>query len=143
MVGLAYRVAMNAGLAGVSEILPASTVVPGRLQTAFDQTVTSSTSPITLYTVPAGHILYLDYLFLYCYAFTAGTGAAIGGQIVIDQGVTNFSCAIARFYKLQDAFVLQLPKPLIAATSLSLVALGPAGGGATFSVFGCIGADVI
>lgn len=120
-----------------------SIVVPGRIQIAFDTTVTSATSPFLLYTVTGGYTLYLDYIAAYCYAFTAGTGAAIGAQLVIDQGVTNFSCAFLRFYKLQDNFVIKLTKPLLVTTSISLVALGPAGANATFSVFSCFAGDVV
>lgn len=120
-----------------------ATVVPGRIQVAYDSTVTSATSPFTLYTIPGGYTLYLDYVMAYCYAFTAGTGAAIGWQLVIDQGVSGFSCAFLRGYKLQDNFILQLTKPLIATTTISLVALGPAGANATFSLFTCLGGDVV
>ena len=124
-------------------IEPATTVVPGRVQTAFDQAITSATSPIALYTVPSGYAFYLDYIFAYMYAYTAGTGAGIGCQLIMDQGASLASCTVARFYRQYDNFAITFKKPMIFATNFTLATLGAAGAGVSASVFVTIAGDVV
>lgn len=119
-----------------------ATVVPGRYQQAFDLSITQATSPQTIYTVPAGYVLYLDYLYVNVYAGTWAT-ATPGIQVIIDQGSGNPSCAVMRNY-IGTSYVYEahFTKPMIATVNVVWACL-LSNAAAAFSGFIVLGGDVV
>ena len=114
-----------------------SNVSPGRIQVAYDLSITQATSPMTIYTVAANVNLYLDYLLVNTYSGTFAT-ATPGIQVIIDQGVSGVSCAVMRCYTAGYVYAMSFAQPLIVTTNMNLACLLN-NAGAAFSAFIVIG----
>ena len=113
-------------------------VSPGRIQVAFDLSITQATSPMVVYTVAAGVNLYLDYLNVTAYAGTWAT-ATPGFQVVVDQGVSGVSCAIMRNYVgVSYVYTVSFAQPIIVTTNIQWACLLN-NAAAAFSAFFTIG----
>ena len=116
-----------------------ATITPGRLQIAGDSTITNTTTPMTLYTVPSGLVLYLDYFYAYFYNGTF-TGTPFI-QFIIDQGAGLPSCSFLRFYKQDQFTAITFSKPQIVTANLTLTVAG--GGTANYSTFWSFGGECV